>query len=373
MRRDPSSDTKVHNSVIAQGLGRGNAVEISFTLQELVEISDDIKVEGDINNCVTGIASLKDAVGGDLSFLGNPKYAADVKTSEASVIFLPLDYVGKAKEGQAYLRTATPSRVLAILTLNLEHKLWPEVDPGIHPSAVVHDSANVDATSYVGPHCVIEEEAIIGAKTFLQAGVYVGRHVKVGGCCRLLANTTVQDYCEIGDAVILQSGCVIGSDGYGYETENGCHIKIPQVGRVVLEDHVEVGANTTIDRARFQETRIGAGTKIDNLVQIAHNVHTGLNCLIVAQVGISGSTVLGNNVVIGGQAGLSGHLSVGDGVSIAGGSALLRSLNAGEVVRGSPAFPINDYQRMVVLQKRLPEFYKRLKTLEQIYLSPDNP
>ena len=350
-----------------------SAVEISFTLEELVGISDDIKVEGHTTHPITGIASLSDAVVGDLSFLGNPKYSADVKTSKASVIFLPLNYVGKAKDGQAYLRTATPSRALAILTSNVEQKLWPEVSPGIHPSAVVHESANVDASSYVGPNCVIEEEVIIGAKTFLQSGIYIGRHVKVGKGCRLLANTTVQDYCEVGSGVILQSGCVIGSDGYGYETEHGCHMKIPQIGRVVLEDNVEIGANTTIDRARFNETRIGSGTKIDNLVQIAHNVHTGDNCLIVAQVGISGSTVLGNNVVIGGQAGLAGHLTVGDGVSIAGGSALLRNLNGGEVVRGSPAFPINDYQRMIVLQKRLPEFYKRLKTLEQIYVSPDNP
>lgn len=341
-------------------------MEISFTLQELAVISEDITIEGSVHKPITGIASLEEARSGDLAFLGNPKYAQAVKDSRASVIFLPDEYKGGPRAGQVYLRTSNPSLAFARVTQRLEHKLWPEVPPGIHPTAVLHGDAQIDASAHVGPLCVIAEGAVIGGDTFLQSGIHVGRHVSIGPSCRLLAGAIVQDYCELGREVILQPGCVIGSDGYGYETEDGRHLKVPQIGRVVLEDNVEVGANTTIDRARFQETRIGAGTKIDNLVQIGHNVRVGSNCLIVAQVAIGGSTVLDENVVIGGQAGLAGHLRIGPRTSIAGQSGVSRNLESGEVVRGTPSLPIATYHRMTVLQKRLPEFYKRLKKLEQI-------
>ena len=339
---------------------------ISFSLDDLVKVAEGATVHGETTQLITGIASLKEACAGDLSFLGNPKYTPAVKDSKASVLFLPSDYKGDPKTDQVYLRMENPSLALARLTHELEKELWPPFTPGIHPSAVVHENAQLDATCFVGPLCVVEEGAVVESGVYLQGNVFIGRFAKIGTQSRLLTNVCVQDFCELGAEVILQPGCVIGSDGFGYETEDGFHHKVPQVGRVVIEDRVEVGANSTIDRARFQETRIGAGTKIDNLVQVAHNVHIGNNCLVVAQVGISGSTVVGENVTIGGQAGVGGHLRIGDRVSIAGQSGVSKNLEAGTVVRGTPALPFVFFQRLVALQKRLPEFFKRLKKLEQI-------
>ena len=176
------------------------------------------------------------------------------------------------------------------------------------------------------PRCIICEKAKIGDGVILQANVYVGRHATVGNSCKFHVNAVFQDYCVAGTNVVLQSGCIIGSDGYGFITEGGVHSKIPQIGNVVLEDEVEVGANSTIDRARFHETRIGKGTKIDNLVQIGHNVTIGKNGLLVALVGIGGSTKIGDNVILAGQSGVAGHLEIGDGAQIAAKTAVTSSL-----------------------------------------------
>ena len=339
-------------------------MEIAYTLEHLIEIAEDPSVEGHTDFEITGIASLSEAEPGDLSFLGNRKYKQQVPGCKGSVLLLPRDYKGEPKEGQVYVRTKDPSYVLSKIAHELEARFWAKPTSEIHPAAVVDESAVVAKTAYIGPGCVISADAVIGHRVYLQANSYIGRKVTIGEGSLLYANTVVQDYCELGKEVILQSGSVVGSDGYGYITQEGQHERIPQIGNVVLEDHVEVGANTTIDRARFHETRIGKGTKIDNLVQIGHNVTVGDHSLIVAQTGIGGSTRIGKSVTIAGQAGIAGHLTIGDGAIIAGQAGLTRDMAAGEKVRGTPALPFYEFQRIATLSKHLPEVFKRLKNLE---------
>ncbi len=348
-------------------------MQIAYTLEHLIEIAEDPSVEGHTDLEITGIASLEEAEAGDLSFLGNRKYKQQVPGSKASVLLLPRDYEGHPSEGQVYVRTKDPSLILSKIALELEAKFWAKPTSEIHPTAVVDDSAVIAQTAYIGPGCVIGAEAIIGHRVYIQANSYIGRKVTIGEGSLLYANTVVQDYCELGKEVILQPGSVIGSDGYGYITQDGKHERIPQIGNVVLEDHVEVGANATIDRARFHETRIGQGTKIDNLVQIGHNVTVGSHSLIVAQAGIGGSTRIGKSVTIAGQAGLAGHLNIGDGAIIAGQAGLTRDMASGEKVRGTPALPFYEFQRIATLSKHLPEVFKRLKNLEEHLPSTETP
>jgi UDP-3-O-[3-hydroxymyristoyl] glucosamine N-acyltransferase len=206
----------------------------------------------------------------------------------------------------------------------------------------------------------------------LDSHVHIGRSAKIGDESHVFPRVTISDYCEIGCRNRLLSGSVIGSDGYGYEFFDGAHQRVPQIGNVVTEADVDIGANSTIDRARFGSTQIGAGTKIDNQVQIAHNVRIGKCCLVVAQVGVSGSTILGDGVVVGGQAGIAGHLQVGAGAMIAGGTAVLSDIEAKSKVRGYPAMPMMLFNRMAVLQRKLPDLFKRFDQLEKRVKSADN-
>ena len=323
------------------------------------------RVEGTAAQAVSGIAALKQAKAGDLAFLGNLKYKADVAISHASVILLPEDFEGQPAVGQAFVRLPKPSLALARICREIERLLWPKPAPGVHPTAVVHPGAQVDATAYVGPLCVVESGARIGAGVVLQAQVYIGRDVAIGQDCWLMPQVCVLEYCALGQRVRLHAGVVVGSDGFGYDTNKGIHEKIPQIGRVIIENDVEIGANTAVDRARFNETRIGEGTKLDNLVQVAHNVVLGKHCLVAAQVGISGSTTLDDYVVIGGQAGVAGHLHIGAQTMIGGQSGVTHDLDPKSYVRDSPAMPYMIAQKVHVLKSRLPDLFKRVTTLEE--------
>ena len=216
-----------------------------------------------------------------------------------------------------------------------------------------------------GPHAVIEAGVGIGDGTVIGANGFVGRSARLGKNCRIYPNVTLRERVELGDRVIIHSGTVIGSDGFGYETAGAQHVKIPQLGSVTLEDDVEIGSNACVDRGRFQNTRIGRGTKIDNLVQVAHNVIIGPDCLIVSQSGISGSTELGKNVVVAGQAGLVGHLTVGDGAVIGARAGVSKSVPAKTVVLGEPARPIGEQRRLFALIAKLPEMFKDLSELKK--------
>ncbi len=337
----------------------------AFSSADIAAIIQPVAVKGSTHATVRGIASLGVAQAGDLSFLGNPKYKAEVATSVASIVLLPPDYVGDPAPDQQFLFVEKPSVALARLCARIEQLLWPKPPAGIHPTAVIDPGAQVAATATVGPLCVIEAGVVIGERTYLQAHAFVGRNARIGADCWLMPRVSVATECVVKDRVRLHAGVVIGSDGFGYEFVQGRHEKVPQVGNVVIENDVEIGANSTLDRARFSRTVIGEGTKIDNLVQIAHNVVIGKHCLVCAQVGISGSTTLEDYVVLGGQAGVAGHLTIGKGSKADGQTGINSDLEAGSFVKGSPCMPYNVEQRFNVLKKKLPELFKRVDLLEQ--------
>lgn len=339
-------------------------MRVAFSLSDLLAIVGPAQMRGATDLTVTGLASLETAAAGDLSFLGNPRYKTQVAESQASVILLPADYVGDPKVGQAFVLVANPSVALAAVCARIEQRLWPRPEPGIHPSAIVANDAVVAPSATIGPLCVVESGAHIGERVHLQAQVFVGRGVRIGEDCWLQPGVQVSAECTLQARVRLQPGVVVGSDGFGYEFVRGRHEKVPQVGGVIIESDVEIGANSTIDRARFSQTVIGEGTKIDNLVQVAHNVIVGKHCILCAQVGIAGSTTLGDYVVLGGQAGVSGHVKIGRGVKAGGRAGLTTDTEAGAFVSGLPALPHMLEQRLTVLRKRLPELFRRFEALE---------
>ncbi len=335
-------------------------MDFKITLECLMGVLPDSLVEGSSKNKeFKGISSLNKAVQGDISFLGNPKYKNLVQSSKASIILLPKNYSGKPEDGQIFLRMKDPSRGLASLCSFLENELFPPPEKAIHPTAWLDETAKLEKGVTVGAFGFIGRDACIGEN------VSVGTHCHVGDQCVIGNNTILNpgvkllSRCELGKNVILNAGVVIGSEGYGFDQVDGSHHKIPHLGKVVVEDNVEIGANTCIDRARFEETRIGSGTKIDNLVQIGHNVRIGDGCLIVAQVGISGSTEFEDGVIVGGQAGFAGHLKIGKGAKIAGQAGITKDVEAGAFLKGNPALPFQLAQRISILQKKLPELFKR--------------
>ena len=335
----------------------------SFTIAELAALTGAEAVEGAIAGPITGVAALAEATSADLSFLGNAKYADAVAASRAGAVLVPVAFAGKPAAGQAFLRVANPSYALALFCGVLEARLWPRPPAGIHATAVVAASAKVDPSAHVGPLCVIGEGAVVAAGAVLEARCHVGPRASVGADCWLKPGVVVGDYCVVGARCRLQSGAVIGSDGFGYEPVDGEIRRIPQIGNVVLEDDVEVGANSTLDRARFSQTVVGRGTKIDNLVQIAHNVRIGRQCLITAQVGIAGSTTLGDHCVLGGQSGVAGHLTLGDRVKLGAQTGLFEDVPADGFMNGTPAVPFGLERRLVVLSRRLPDLFKKVDSL----------
>jgi UDP-3-O-[3-hydroxymyristoyl] glucosamine N-acyltransferase len=335
----------------------------SFTIDELASLTGAKAIEGACVGSINGVAALTEATPTDLSFLGNAKYADAVATSRAGVILVPVAFAGQPAAGQAFLRVDNPSYALALLCGVLEARLWPRPPAGIHATAVVAPSAQVDASAHVGPLCVIGEGAVVAAGAVLEARCFVGARASVGCDCWLKPGVTVGDYCVLGARCRIQSGAVIGSDGFGYEPVNGEIRRIPQIGNVVLGDDVEVGANSTLDRARFSQTVVGRGTKIDNLVQIAHNVRIGRQCLITAQVGIAGSTTLGDHCVLGGQSGVAGHLTLGDRVKLGAQTGLFEDVPADGFMNGTPAVPFGLERRLVVLSRRLPDLFKKVDSL----------
>lgn len=341
-------------------------MNLSLSIEEIASITRPVKVEGSAERKIDRIAGLAEAQPGDLSFLANPKYKKEVRSSEASLILVPPDYDGEPREGQVLFFQENATLALAQVCDRVEQRLWPRPAPGLHPTAVVAAGCRIDPEATVGPFCVIEEDVVIGRGSVLQGHVFIGRGATVGENCALMSHVSVQGHCRIGNRVRLHSGVVIGSDGFGYDTdEQGRHRKLPQVGAVVLGDDVEIGANTTIDRARFDRTEIGEGTKIDNLVQVAHNVIIGRHCLIVSQVGIAGSARIEDHVVIGGQAGVLGHLQIGHGSMVAARAGVSRELPPKSFVGGMPAQPIRTEHKLTALRKRLPDLFRKVDELSE--------
>ncbi|MBI2517399.1 MAG: UDP-3-O-(3-hydroxymyristoyl)glucosamine N-acyltransferase [Opitutae bacterium] len=340
-------------------------MQVAYTPDEITAIVAPQRSAGATTEKVRDIASLSTARAGDLSFLGNPKYRNEVAASAASVILVPQDYAGEPQANQLFLFVDNPSVALARICARIEQLLWPRPAAGVHPTAFVAPGAKVDPRATVGPLCVVEEGANVGAGSVLQASVFLGRNGRVGENCWVQPGGIIGAECVLQNRVRLQPGVVVGSDGFGYEFVKGRHEKVPQIGIVIIEDDVEIGANSTLDRARFSRTVIGEGTKIDNLVQVGHNVIIGKHCILCAQVGISGSTTLEDYVVLGGQAGVGGHITLGKGTKAGGQTGIAFDTPPGSYLNGTPATPYMTERRLQVLHQKLPDLFKRVEYLEQ--------
>ena len=309
------------------------------------------------------MAALDAAGPRDVSFLGNEKYHGQFLLTHAAAVIVPRG-VTDGPEGAALIAVENPSLAFAVVVRHFAVATRAFI-PGIHPRAFVDPTAVLDpAKVRVQAGAVVMAGAIIGDGSDIGLNAVVSEDVIIGQDCRIMANASVRERCVLGDRVILQPGAVIGSDGYGYEFSEGRHVKIDQVGTVEIGDDVEIGANTTIDRARFGKTLIGEGTKIDNLVQIGHNCVIGKHCLIVALTGMSGSSRLGDYVTVAGQGGIAGHVTVGPKAILSGRSGVTRSLPGGQVYGGNPAQLLRDEMKMQAHVRRLPKLIARVKALE---------
>lgn len=320
-------------------------------------------LEGDGEVKVTRVAALDAADAASLSFFNAARYADDARQTAAAVVLVTPDLSRYVQHVPARIVVRVPQEaMLAILPL-----LYPPrmAAPGIHPSAVVAASAQLADDATVGARAVIGEGAVIGARSVISAGVTIGDGVTIGADCLLHPHVTTYPGTVVGDRVQVHAGAVLGSDGFGYTFGNGAHQKIPHVGRCVIESDVEIGANTTIDRGSVGDTVIGAGTKIDNLVHLGHNVQLGKRCLVMAQVGVSGSTRIGDGVVIAGQAGLTGHVTIGAGARIAGQAGVFGDIPAGETWSGYPARPHREALRVLAAAQRLPAILKSLRLAKE--------
>ena len=333
---------------------------LKVTLLEIAKLVEG-ELVGNKDIVITGISGIKEAKKGDITFLANSKYEPLLETTEASAIITSNLPVNSSKP---LIKTENPSfafaKVMAMFAPDaIRH---PQ---GISGQAFISPKAKLGKNVVIGPFTIIEDGVIVGNDTIIYGNCYLGHDTKVGNKCIIYPNVSIRERIIIGNRVIIHCGTVIGSDGFGFALVKGIQEKIPQIGTVLIEDDVEIGANVTIDRARFDKTFIGKGTKIDNLVQIAHNVIIGENCTIVAQAGISGSTILGKGVILAGQAGLVGHISVGDGAVAAAQAGVTKSIPAHTMVSGYPARPHDVAKRVNACVQNLPQLYKRIKELEQ--------
>jgi len=342
---------------------------MSLTVQELAG-QLGARVEGGGEITIAGVRGIETAQAGDLTFLANVKYLPYLKTTQASAVILP-------PSGQRfrYDRSEIPSCIALLIhdnpyfaflqALTLFHPPPSPPAPGIDPSARIGKNVTLAEGVYVGPSCVVEDDVALGESTTILANSFVGRGSKLGRQCMIGPLVTILYGSTLGDRVRIHPSTVIGSDGFGYAPEGGQHHKIPQVGGVTIGDDVEIGAGCTIDRATMGQTIIGRGTKIDNLVQIAHNVEIGEDCIIVSQVGISGSTKLGNRVTLAGQVGLIGHIELGDNVTVAAQSGVAKDIPANSFYFGSPAVDASRQKRILASVSSLPEHVKAIKRLER--------
>ena len=324
-------------------------------------------VQGDKSVPITGVSSIYDPIPGTLTLAAEKKYLKYLRETTASCIIIGKDLNLSAvcvKPGVSIIRVENPvsafeKAVQMILPVPVKYRR------GIHKTAVISKTAKLGKNISIGPHCVLEDFSEVRDGSTLIAGVYVGRQSKIGRDCLIYPNVTIRERVTVGDRVIIHSGSVLGSDGFGYRQEGGRHVKIAQLGTVEIADDVEIGACVTIDRARFARTFIGSGTKIDNLVHIAHNVVAGSDCLIIAQVGVAGSTKIGRGSIIAGQAGIDGHLELGESVRVAGKSGVTGDVPSGETVAGYPAQPHIREKRCRAAVRRLPELLPKVKELEE--------
>lgn len=315
---------------------------------------------GDPKIRIAGACGIEEAREDEITFLAHPKYQPQLAKSRARAVVLGPN---GDPSGKAGVRVNEPNKAfLKILSY------WLPEDPltwkGIHASAVVSPSAQIGKDVFVGPGAVIGDDCRVGDGSSILANAVLGRAVVLGSQCLIYENVTLRDGTQLGNRVTIHAGAVLGSDGFGYEWIDGKHVKVPQTGIVAIEDEVEIGANVCIDRARFGRTLIKKGTKIDNLVQIAHNVEVGENCLIVSQVGIAGSAHLGDRVILAGQVGVVPHVTVGDDAKIGAQSGVFTSVPADSILLGSPPRPVRESKELIIYTSRLPQLFKDLKEIK---------
>jgi UDP-3-O-[3-hydroxymyristoyl] glucosamine N-acyltransferase len=330
------------------------------TLNEIAKLIDG-KVIGDGDILINGVSGIREAAEGEITFLANSKYSPLMDKTRAAAIITSADAQETTKP---IIITENPS----LAFVKIISMFMPD-DTG-HPSgidytAVIGKNVSLGKDVTIGAYSVIGDNVTIGDNVIIYAGCYIGHHTKIGAQTLIYPHVSIRERISVGKGVIIHSGAVIGSDGFGFATIKGAHHKIPQVGTVEIHDDVEIGANVTIDRARFDKTVIGRGTKIDNLVQIGHNVVIGENSLIVAQVGIAGSTIVGNNVTIGGQVGVVGHINIGDNAIVTAQSGVAKAVPADSMVSGYPARPFMTTQRVNASLQNLPKLFNQVRELKK--------
>jgi len=331
-----------------------------MTLAEIARaLGCELRGDGAVE--IVDVAPLESATPGTLSFLGDRRLAHLLATTRASAVILPPEAPDAA---MPTLRAHHP--YLAFVgVVELLHPPKRSAAPGVHPTAVLASTAKVGPRASIGPHVTIGERAVIGADAVLHAGVAIYEDVTIGDEFTAHANAVVREGARLGDRVTLHAGSVVGSDGFGYLPLPDGNKKIPQVGTVVLEDDVEIGACATVDRAALGATIVGRGTKIDNLVMVGHGCRIGAHCLLAGQAGLAGGTKLGTRVMLGGQAGSAGHLTIGDGAQVGAQAGMHRDIPAGTVVSGYPAMEARTWRRVIMTFPRLPEVFRRLRRLER--------
>lgn len=333
---------------------------MGMTLAELARVLD-AELHGNAEHFISGVAGIEEAGPEHLTFVANPRYSSLARTTKAGAVLVSPDFPEIAT---ATLRTANPYLAFA-KAVRLFYR-EPEYAPGIHSTAVIHPTAKIGQDAHIAAYAVISEGVIIGDHATILPHVVIYPHAVIGNHFYAHAHSIVREHCRVGDHVVLQNGAVIGSDGFGFaKDEAGTWHKIVQSGPAILEDSVEVQANSCIDRASVGETRIGAGVKIDNLAQIGHGSKIGANTLVCAQVGLAGSSETGKNVILAGQAGIAGHCKLGDGVIMTAQSGVSHDVPAGKMISGSPAFDNRQWLRATAIFNRLPEIVKQLQRKEK--------
>jgi UDP-3-O-[3-hydroxymyristoyl] glucosamine N-acyltransferase len=334
---------------------------MAHSLGEIAELVQG-QLTGDAAITITGVNDLSRAESDQISFLGNSRYIKQALQSKAAAVLIPLSAAGEFPV--AVIRTENPSKAFAQVAA-LFAPASPAWSAGIHPTALIAEDVDLGADLQIGPYVVIERGVRLEDGVHIGAGSYIGHQAVIGKGSFIYPNVNIRERSILGQRVIIHCGAVIGSDGFGYEFEAGRYLKVPQTGFVQIDDDVEIGANTTIDRGRFDKTWIQTGCKIDNLVMIAHNVVIGAHSVIVAQVGISGSSALGKYNTVAGQSALVGHVKTADKVTITAWTAVTKDITEPGVYRGGPAKPVRESMEIEALTQRLPEIYQRLKVLEK--------
>lgn len=336
---------------------------MKFTAAQIANILNG-EVDGDANIEVSQLSKIEEGTHGSLTFLANPKYTPHIYTTNASLVIVNDDFTAEESIAPTLIRVEDAYQAFSTLLAFYDNQ--KQKNAGIDKTAHVEEGSVIDESAYIGHYSVIGKNVTIGKNVAIHTHVVIEDDVEIGDDTIIYSNTVIHNATKIGSFCCIHSGCIIGSDGFGFAPqEDGAYRKVPQTGNVIIEDHVDIGANSTIDRATLGSTKICRGVKLDNQIQIAHNVEIGENTVIAAQSGVAGSTKIGKNCIIGGQVGIIGHIKVGDNVSIQGQSGVTSSVKDNQILYGTPAYNYTDYIKSYIYFKRFPSVVKRLENLEK--------